>query len=144
MNIREALIQQQPILALQRASADEIAGLDAVVRELLKKLKVLRKARKGKGMKLSDASWIAPLLQAVADGQKIQIYCEEDGRWSDATTNIIFNRGQECYRINFGVLKYRLYLRKHGNSYYVVAKHDQPEKTPGFVKWLCDWKEVEV
>ena len=40
MNIREALIQQQPSLALQRGAADEIARLDAVIRELLKKLKV--------------------------------------------------------------------------------------------------------
>ncbi len=40
MNIREALIQQQPSLALQRSAADEIARLDAVIRELLKKLKV--------------------------------------------------------------------------------------------------------
>lgn len=34
MNIREALIQQSPSLALQRAASDEIARLDARVREL--------------------------------------------------------------------------------------------------------------
>lgn len=34
MNLREALIQQAPSLALQRAAADEIAKLDARIREL--------------------------------------------------------------------------------------------------------------
>lgn len=32
MNIREALMQQSPSLALQRAAADEIARLDAAVK----------------------------------------------------------------------------------------------------------------
>ncbi len=32
MNLREALIQQAPSLALQRAAADEIARLDALLR----------------------------------------------------------------------------------------------------------------
>lgn len=34
MNIRDALIQQSPSLALQRAAADEIARLDAQLKEL--------------------------------------------------------------------------------------------------------------
>jgi hypothetical protein len=35
VQIREALIQQAPSLALQRAAADEIARLDAEIRELM-------------------------------------------------------------------------------------------------------------
>jgi hypothetical protein len=34
MNLRDALIQQSPSLALQRAAADEIAKLDARILEL--------------------------------------------------------------------------------------------------------------
>jgi hypothetical protein len=34
MNLRDALIQQAPSLALQRAAADEIARLDSIVRSI--------------------------------------------------------------------------------------------------------------
>ena len=34
MNLRQALIEQSPSLALQRAAADEIARLDAVLKEI--------------------------------------------------------------------------------------------------------------
>jgi DNA-binding FadR family transcriptional regulator len=36
MKLREALIQQAPSLALQRAAADEIARMDALIEEMRK------------------------------------------------------------------------------------------------------------
>lgn len=44
MQLREALIQQSPSLALQRAAADEIARLDAEVEMLTKALDSLIEA----------------------------------------------------------------------------------------------------
>lgn len=44
MNLREALIQQSPSLALQRAASDEIARLDAEVRHLREALMLALRA----------------------------------------------------------------------------------------------------
>lgn len=41
MNIRDALIQQGPSLALQRAAADEIAKLDADILHLVARIRDL-------------------------------------------------------------------------------------------------------
>jgi hypothetical protein len=44
MKLREALIQQAPSLALQRAAADEIAKQDALIQQMLEALKDLLNA----------------------------------------------------------------------------------------------------
>jgi hypothetical protein len=63
MNLREALIQQAPSLALQRAAADEIAKLDAEVRSLSNIVQaaweVIAKADPVGAAKLMEAAGVA-------------------------------------------------------------------------------------
>lgn len=99
-------------------------------------------------MKLSDASWIAPLLQAVVEGKIIQVL--HGSTWRDSTIRLSFEYSKESYRIKPEVLKYRHFLIKCGNLGHTVGvclkEQDMIsiESSYYFVKWIGPWQEVEL
>ena len=105
-------------------------------------------------MKIKDASWIIPLLQAAADGKTLQ-YRVNDGEWADISPNshISFLNLTETYRIKPDSIRFRNYLWHHmeeieGPVVLAVTEEDNSssprENWTGFIRWLGDWQEVEV
>jgi hypothetical protein len=72
MNLREALIQQAPSLALQRAAADEIARLDAQVGQLVTGLRTLAAQSSDNPASTSRADCMAAWAQAALNAAGVR------------------------------------------------------------------------
>ena len=111
-------------------------------------------------MKLSDASWVAPLLQAVADGGTLQYRFGVSSPWKDwdrGNINFDCDYGKEGYRIKPVVPQFRLFLNINEGA-IVTAQRDMPGRRGdtsnydleaythhiqcGRGKWLTDWQPI--
>lgn len=102
-------------------------------------------------MKLSNASWIIPLLQARMEGKTIQTYY--GGKWNDWGSDYITfdsDMGQKGYRVKPEVLKYRRFLATclKGPGVGITYTDDYASSTENasyFIRWIdTEWQEVEL
>jgi len=97
-------------------------------------------------MNASNAKDYLPLVQALADGKKIQKFSDGDG-WEDVRSPS-FESPAKLYRIKPEPKKgwYRVVLFKNGTT---TAEDEDQEKrwsenNPNFVRWLTDRIEYEL
>lgn len=103
-------------------------------------------------MKLSDASWVIPLLQAAERGETIQVGCA--GHWTDMGVEGCwsFDGSQSDYRIKPKPLRYRLYKYNSSNysAFPCIVSENQPNLIRGceenvkggMITWLTPWLDV--
>lgn len=104
-------------------------------------------------MRLKDAEWIIPLLQAHLEGKTIQVR-NVDGAWNDIPShyNLPFSLTKEYYRIKPKTIKTKRFLWAWPPSTTHVLVVDSEsnakeprEKADGFIRWVdTEWQEIEV
>lgn len=106
-------------------------------------------------MKLSDASWIWPLLKAVSEGEVLQV--DTSSGWLDCQRDVIVNFSHSpatLWRIKPKVHEYRLYKYKENGDVHNVDRNN-PKKSGkhlrahvedavknGVAVWLGPWTPV--
>lgn len=103
-------------------------------------------------MTKEEAKRFAEVLLAYSRGEPVQV--RDGAEWVTRTDcKLFFNSKAENYRLPPPKVSYRLWLHRsnvgvasvcltHGRAILdceAFAKH-----TPGFVRWLGDWQEVEA
>lgn len=108
-------------------------------------------------MKLSDAVWIAPLLEAVARGETLEtnVGTKTQPEWVPITNEAVFTGYRENYRIKPKVHEYRLYNRAPGSLTLCCTERNsgnaglerhrlyiEQEALKGTVQWVGPWTPV--
>lgn len=102
-------------------------------------------------MNRADAIKNLPLVQALAEGKVIQIKkADATGAhyWSETNDPQFFALCE--YRVKPETVGYALCLRRRqDNSLFIgvvhtVAAITEAQMTPGFVRWIREWTEIEV
>lgn len=105
-------------------------------------------------MKLQDAEWIIPLLQAHLEGKTIQVWDRSVLGWRDVqnVSNVAFHLARNSYRIKPPTILTKRFLWKaFGGTVTVSIVDYQAEQVEsregwsGFIRWIdTEWQEVEV
>lgn len=103
-------------------------------------------------MNRDKAKQLLPIIQALADGKKIQFYQEATGQWKDSN-NPAFTFAPNHYRIKPETIKieHRRFLYKYSAYLICICSSKEEAKSiinnPNFVRWIdSDWitEEVEI
>lgn len=86
------------------------------------------------------------VIKAWADGAEIQV--KVSGTWSTIASYPTWYEDLE-YRIKPQTIRYRVALCKYLNQFTTFSAENEIQAnsivtSPGFVRWLTDWIEVEV